>query len=160
MLLSLLGVMVYWGGCKKKTILSPIPHIEAVSFRTDSMKDSLYLVHAGFFEDTLRLVFTFTDGDADLGNDPAGNNYDVFLKDSRYADSTLPLFFPEIRDEIRSPDYGMSGTCIILLPAAYLFLPDSLHRITGDTLSFDVSIKDQAGNESNHYTTPRLLIRP
>ena len=135
-------------------MLSPIPFIDSVYFGPDS-------VRAAVIEDTAILIFNFTDGDADLGNDPNGANYDVFLKDTKDTARHLEFFFPNIPNELRDPDYGMKGTCQILLPSAFLPpRPDSLHMTTGDTVTFEYYIKDQAGHESNHLTTGRLLIRP
>ncbi len=144
-------ISVGLGACsKQKQRYSSTPNIEFKGSNPDSVK-------AGVSEDTLFISFRFTDGDADLGNDPASGNYDIFLTDER--DNTIyTFFFPNIPDNIRNPERGMEGTCTFFLSAAFMILrPD---RPDGDTTRYSLYIKDRAGNQSNTIYTNPVYIRP
>ena len=150
-LLGVLGMLTWAVGCKSTTH-SPVPHIDQQTIAPDS-------IHAGFYEDTVHLYFHFTDGDADLGT--TDGKY-VFIK--RNVDTQQAVFaIPQISSALRDPVYGMEGTAIINLPAAYPILyprEDSFHLKHGDTVTLEFFIKDQAGNESNHLTTLPIIVRP
>ena len=117
-------------------------------------------VKAGSGKDTVYIQFHLQDGDADLGNDPNSTNYDLFIKDSRY-DTFQGYFFPPIASQVEDPKKGIEGTCIFQMLGA-LIIPrqDSVHIKQGDTTSYELYIKDRAGHESNHITTPKLYIKP
>ena len=140
-------------GCKDETPLSTTPSISFVSLEPRTVK-------AASSEDTVFLTFRFADGDADLGvGADAAGQYDVFLTDSR--DSTVSEYlFPDIADELRDPVKGMTGTATLIIQAALLRPRDSIHTVTGDTLRYEVYVKDRAGHESNRFTTPDIFLTP
>ena len=150
LLLSALALIAFAPGCKKKNELSPIPLISLTGFGPDSVK-------FGASEDTAFLSFTFVDGDADLGN--TAINTDIFLRDSRNG-NVQGYSFPEFPEAVRDPEVGMTGSAIVVLYAAFLLPRDSIHAVTGDTVRYEVWVKDRAGNESNHFTTPDLYLLP
>lgn len=119
-------------------------------------------MHSGSFEDTVKLRFGFTDGDGDLGNDPATGQYDVFLKDTRDTMfSTLRFFFPPIPDGARDPIKGLEGTGSIAIQGIYITTrTDTLHKLHGDTLQYRMWVKDRAGNTSDTITTTPLIVLP
>ena len=154
-LLSLSILLLAGIAACKKNNNSNVPVIAFISFTPDS-------VHAGSLTDTAKLAFGFKDGDGDLGNDATSGKYDVFLRDSR--DTTIPILsfiFPPIPDDARDPVNGLDGQGVIALRALYL-LPrqDTLHKLHGDTLTYQMWITDRAGNVSDTITTSRLIIRP
>lgn len=132
---------------------SEIPNITFKALIPDS-------VRAGSSEDTAILAFTVRDGDGDLGNQSVNGEYDIYLKDSR--DSTITgYFFPQIPGGVIDPKQGLEGDCFLALYAAGLIpRQDSIHKRNGDTVRYEVYIKDQAGHESNRFTTPDLFIKP
>jgi hypothetical protein len=144
-------LVIAFGSCKHSTPLSDIPSIRLVSMTPDS-------VRAGS-QDTVYITFSLADGDADLGNDPNGTVYDIYMKDSR-VDTFQGYFFPTISSDVTDAGKGVEGTCVFKQLAAFLVPRDSLHMITGDTLFYEIYIKDKAQHESNHITTPKLYIRP
>jgi hypothetical protein len=145
-------LLVGFAACKKNKN-SPIPKISFLSLEPDS-------VHGGSIEDTAFLFFGFSDGDGDLGTDPTGGNYDVYLKDSRDEMVTRYLF-PPIPDDARDPINGLEGQGAIALRAIYIIpRQDTLHKRHGDTLTYKMWILDQAGNASDTITTTPLYIRP
>jgi hypothetical protein len=152
LLLCFLGI---WA-CKRNTN-SAVPAINFVSFEPDS-------VHSGSFEDTVKLSFGFTDGDGDLGNDPATGNYDVFLKDTRDTGTPFPVlrfFFPPIPEGARDPVKGLEGKGIIAIQGIFITTrQDTLHMLHGDTLRYRMWVKDRAGNTSDTITTSQLIVLP
>jgi len=132
--------------CSKNTA-SNIPYISNLTLFPDSIK-------AGSSEDTVFLQFHFKDGDADLGNDPNTNNYDIFVIDSRHNDTT-GYFFPDMPTQIKHPKTGLEGDCTIVILAA-LIPVDTTKQI--DTLHYTVFIQDQAFHHSNVLTTRDLHI--
>lgn len=153
-LLALLCAAALAGCNKDDAPLSTTPSISFVSLEPRTVK-------AASSEDTVFLTFRFSDGDADLGvglDAPAGQ-YDVFLKDSR--DSVVNQYlFPDIDDALRDPAKGMTGSATIIIQAALLRPRDSLHGVLGDTLRYEVYVKDRAGHESNRFTTPEIFLTP
>jgi hypothetical protein len=141
-----------FAACKDPEELSPIPSIAFLSLEPR-------VVQAASSEDTTFLEFRFSDGDADLGVESSTGEHDVFLIDSRDSE-VRQLYFPEIADELRDPAKGMTGTAVIILEAALLLPRDSLHAITGDTLRYEVYVRDRAGHESNRFTTPDIILTP
>lgn len=136
--------------CKKSSNMSKIPSIAYIGMSTDS-------VHSGNSTETIELTFNFADGDGDLGNDPRTGVYDIYTTDSR-NDSAFNYFFPSQLPDVIDPSRGIQGSCTITIQAAFLMLrPD---HPKGDTLRFDVYIKDKAGHNSNHFTTPDIYIKP
>jgi len=143
-------MLLAFAACHKNS-MSKIPKIALVSMTPDS-------VRAGNSFDTVFIIFHLQDGDADLGNDQSGTKYDIYMKDSR-NDSVQGYFFPPIDQKIENPQYGIQGYCTFKLQGAFL-IPRSDHILTGDTVHYDIYIKDRAQNESNHITTPDIYIKP
>jgi len=133
--------------CSKTNNISKIPQISALSLFPDSIK-------AGSSQDTVYLQFHFRDGDADIGNDPNGTNYDIFVIDSRHNDTT-GYFFPPITNAIKDPSVGLEGDCTVIILAA-LIPVDSTKQL--DTLHYTVYMQDQALHHSNVLTTTNLYI--
>ena len=152
-LLALLCVVAL-ASCKDEAPLSTTPSIAFESLDPRTVK-------AASSEDTVFLTFRFSDGDADLGVGANGSSgqYDVFLIDNR-NNQVNQYLFPDIADELRDPAKGMSGTATIILQAALLRPRDSLHTVLGDTLKYEVYVKDRAGHESNRFTTPEIFLTP
>ena len=153
-LVAAMALIMALPACKKAgSNNSEIPHINFLALQPDS-------VRPGSLKDTLYLSFDFTDGNGDLGNDPASGNYDVFLKDSR--DTAFPImryFFPPIPDDARDPIEGLRGQGVITIRGVTIPIrTDTLHALHGDTLTLDMWIKDQAGHSSDTITTTPIHI--
>jgi hypothetical protein len=143
-------LVIACSSCKKSSNLSKIPSIAYIGISTDS-------VNSGSSTQKIDLTFNFTDGDGDLGNDPKSGVYDIYTTDSR-DDSAYNYFFPAQLPDVIEPGKGIEGSCTITIDAAFLILrPD---HPKGDTLHFDVYIRDKAGNTSNHITTSNIYIKP
>lgn len=130
--------------CNKKTKYANIPKI---TFKDLSAKS----VTAGS-ESTVYISFLFEDGDGNIG---FGTN-NLFLKDSRDT-QWIPYMIPNIPDKF-NPESGLKGILMVKYPAAFLLLrTDTLHAET-DTLTWDIYMKDKAGNTSNTITTTPLIL--
>ncbi len=156
-LLRVLAIVLFAGSlaaCKDEDPLSATPSIGFVSLEPR-------VIRGANTEDSTFLEFRFTDGDADLGVGSGSTGQDdMYLVDSRDG-TVLSFLFPDIADELRDPAKGMMGTAVLIIPAAIITpRADSLHMATGDTLHYEVYVKDRAGNESNHFTTPDLFLTP
>lgn len=84
---------------------------------------------------------------------------DIFLKDSR--DSTVnPDYLPEIDEsKLDKTKKIVTGTITYKIDAAkYLLLRPT--RPNGDTLTYDIYVKDKMGRNSNTIITPPIYILP
>lgn len=127
-----------------------IPRIEFLSLSKNTMKQG------NTPNDSLRLVLLFEDGDGDIGSNDSLN---VFLIDARQANATPePFRMPFVPEQ--GAKNGISGE-ISLLVYTTCCLPacgDPNNKAV-DSLSYDVFIKDRAGNKSNVVRTPVILLR-
>jgi hypothetical protein len=148
LVLLLLLTIAGLAACEKNTV-SKVPQISGIAAGPDS-------IHAN--TDTTFIEFSFVDGDADIGNDPASA---IYVKDSRYDTGFLRYDFPQIADGVEDPKKGLTGKCIFL---PYIPSPiprtDSPWNKLGDTLVYEYYITDRAHHQSNHLTTQRLYIFP
>ncbi len=138
--------------CKKTSTDNPVPVIAYSGISTDSINN-------GSSKDTLSITFTIVDGDGDLGNDPNVSN-DIFLKDSRsVTNEEIGFLMPEIPKGVIKEGGSANIHCTVNVSAAQFLLLRPT-RPLGDTLSFDIYIKDRAGNKSNIITTHPIYIYP
>lgn len=132
--------------CKKGNDMSKVPQIGLSSFGPEYVRVN---------KDTLVIVFGLQDGDGDLGRGKG----DIFIHDFRYPGQIDSFNFPDIDPTVVDPTKGLVGDCAFLYtPALLTPRSDSLHIATGDTTYFELYIKDKAGNESNHITTPYVIM--
>jgi len=140
-------LVVLMSSCSKNTT-SNIPFISTLSMYPDSVK-------AGYFEDTVFISFHFKDGDADLGNDPSGTNYDIYTIDSRDG-SITGYFFPSINPSVEDASKGIEGNCLLKLQAALIVPIDTTKQ--RDTLHYSIFIQDKALHHSDTLVTPNIYI--
>lgn len=142
----LLAAMVGFAGCEKNSV-SKIPNISLIASGPNVIRVNL---------DTAFVYFSITDGDADLGNDTVSV---IYWKDSRYDSlGYIKAEFPEIDPDILDPKKGLTATCVLYPVPQPTPRLDSIHLATGDTFTYEIYIKDKAGHESNHITTPPIII--
>ncbi len=115
-----------------------------------------------FNDDSLTVIFTFTDGDGDLGSNPEDNQLDVFLTDTRdgfLANQYRIPFIPQ-----QGVGNGISGevaikvfsTCCIteVFPPCFTTAPD----IPTDTVVYQIQIMDRDSNFSNTILTDPITL--
>lgn len=137
--------------CKKANNNSVIPSITYGGISPNTVK-------SGNGKDTVFVKLILNDGDGDLGNDPNSGIHDVYLKDSRTGE-TNKYFFPAIPSDAIKAEKGVQIYVTIKVEAG-LFLVLRPDHPTGDTLSYDIYVKDKAGNNSNTITTEPIYITP
>lgn len=115
--------------------------------------------------DTLEVIFSFTDGDGDIGfPDDSLNVFDAFLYDSR--DSFRHIFRLPVLPE-QGIGNGVSGEITLRVPNRLPIcctFPDGSTacrpstRYPTDTMSFLIQIMDRAGHLSNIVRTEPITI--
>lgn len=151
MLFGLSGILLMSACNKSRNINGNQPRITFESLSADSIQIP--------GSESLLLRFAFVDGDGDLVVKRTSGKRDIYLKDSRDTAYDLSFYLPAETIEYANAKTGVSGTCDIQIPAAFLELrPNRLKR---DTLIYEYYLVDKAGNESNHLKTPPIyLIAP
>ncbi|MEL7423648.1 MAG: hypothetical protein AAFN81_11690 [Bacteroidota bacterium] len=111
--------------------------------------------------DTLAIFFSFTDGDGDLSSE---DSTDVFLYDSRFPEFPNTYKIPLIPDE--GTGNGIRGDITVRIQNAFNicciengFACPPNPTIDLDTFSYEIQIRDRAGNFSNRIRTETLGIR-
>lgn len=139
--------------CKKKTKGSVIPSISFIDLKPNT-------VHSGRSEDTVFIRFNVSDGDGDIGSTSGSTEASISVKDSRDTKEN-PYYFPAIPKEILATGGGVTGECTLKIYASLFLIarPDLVHA-KGDTLHYDIYVKDKAGNKSNVIVTPDIYILP
>jgi hypothetical protein len=139
----------------KKSSNSSIPTFALNRLSPDTIK-------FGRVTDTVYITFRFTDGDGDLGNDPSQRLYDLYLADDRTEiNDTLKFFFPEIPADAIDPVEGIMGEGSLAVGGSLIRLrTDTLHVNNGDTVRYNMWIRDKAGNTSAPLRLPPIFIRP
>jgi hypothetical protein len=134
--------VVLLNGCKEEVITTgnPIPRIILVKIEPTQVKQ---------FTDSLKITFSYEDGDGDLGNDNADIN-SLEVQDERLAKADfyhVPPLAP-VDAKIR-----IKGQMTMNLRNVFL-----LGTGNTETTSFTVRIQDRAGNWSNPIRTPEITI--
>ena len=129
--------------CTHKEKIEPpsvIPEIKLITTSPGQVKA---------FEDEIRFVLEYTDGDGDLGtNDDKVRN--VFVKDNRVD------VIHEFRLKQLAPDnatIAITGTFEIKLPNTII-----VGNSAPETVTFSISVVDRAGNESNEVISPEITV--
>lgn len=126
------------------------------------VNDTEILQGAPFFDpDTLSIMFSFTDGDGDLSTEDAT---DIFVYDTRFPGADPVQYriptIPEdgtgngIRGEITLNIVNSNNICCI--ENGFACPPNA--TIPVDTFSYEIEIRDRAGNFSNRIRTETLDI--
>ena len=134
-----------------------VPEIEFVALSQDAIEQG----NAGTAPDTLDIIFSFTDGDGNLG-DPDSIN--IFITDSRtdFTDQKRINPIPEM-----GAGNGISGEITLRLPNRFNFcctyddgIPPCTPSTTQptDTVSYSIQIRDRDNNFSNIIQTDVITI--
>lgn len=146
-------------GCIKPPDYPDEPQIEYVGLS----KNTIAQGNGNSPADTLAVVFSFTDGDGDLGSDT--DSVDVFLTDSRDGfvnNYKLPLIpeqglgngiSGEITIRISNKPFNI---CCTYPDGADACLPNPNYPV--DTFSYGIRIRDRAGRMSNLIQTSQITI--
>lgn len=111
--------------------------------------------------DSLRVIFSFTDGDGDIGSIES-NGIDIVLIDKRtnviYGQFRAPTV-PE-----KGTKNGIDGTAEVVIFSTCCVYPDSTppcevnEDYPLDSLKLEIYMTDRAGHESNHIETEWIYL--
>jgi hypothetical protein len=155
---GLLGLLAVSGWQCLDTPNYPVePQIEFVALSRDTMDQGV------FEEDSIFVVFSFQDGDGDIGRDAQSGGNNVFFIDRRTNTLDNTYGIPEIPEE--GAANGVEGEVRILLYSTCCIYPDGADPCTVnpafplDTVSYDIYMTDRAGHRSNTIATPPIILR-
>ena len=130
-------------GCKKNTELtgdSNVPFIKMIGVSSTTIIQ---------FKDSVVITFEYTDGDGDIGETAPDLN-DLQIKDKRLSKADYyfvkPLSPPG--SEIKT-----KGTIAVQMKNTFL-----LGTASSENTTFELKLKDRAGNWSNSIFTPTITI--
>lgn len=132
------------------------PIIEYVSMSKSTLTQSNLNI------DSLFLTFSFTDGDGDLGHEASDTSRNIYIKDlrtGRFQDRFKSPYIPE-----EGIGNGITGDIQLLLFTTCCLFPDNIPPCSAppqyplDTVIYEISIRDRAGNFSNKITTEPIIL--
>jgi hypothetical protein len=142
--LFVFGLMIFLlgeSGCKKEEVISNVPTIKFVSITPNP---------AVRYDDVIKLVIEYTDGDGDLGeNTPDVKN--AFITDTR--NNVITTF--------RINQLAPNGSNIIIKGNLEFNLsPQGFvdDNNTTETATYKIHVVDRAGNKSNEVNSTALVI--
>lgn len=169
----LLGSAQFWGlciglmampGCVEPPKYPNEPALELVSLSADTIQQ---------LQDSLYIVFDFTDGDGDLGFESLSTDDCELCDSSCYSHPTFTVFVLDNRFNIVNGDTvrclktfnlpyippkgatdAISGTITLLLTNEFCLPGRAI-----DTVSYGIMVKDRAGNFSNKIETGSVILR-
>jgi hypothetical protein len=141
----LFGTVILMNSCKQEQLFPDEPMLVFKEYKYNGL-------------DTLKTIFSFTDGDGDIGVAPTGNDYNMLLT-LYYKDANgnfQPALYPASTDTIKYP-YRIPE-----LPDGQNGLEGDIHLIVNttmisyDTIQFDAYIVDQTNHKSSVIRTPEF----
>jgi hypothetical protein len=160
-IIASLTISVLIGSCVKPPNYPDQPVIEYIGLN----KSTIAQGNQNSFPDTLQVIFSFTDGDGDIGfPDDSLNVFDAFLIDSR--DGFKHLFRLPVLPE-QGVGNGVSGEITLRIPNRLPIcctFPDGStacqpnSRFPTDTMSFAIQIMDRSRNMSNFIQSETITI--
>ncbi len=140
-------------GCIKPPDYPIEPVIELLGISADKMTQSQ------FNEDSVLVVFSFTDGDGDIGSKDSLNIFVTDLRDNFVSDRfRIPLI-----DELGANN-GISGEVTLTLYTTCCTYPDGAppcqpsDEFPTNTLLYEIYMVDRAGHRSNTISIPPITL--
>ncbi|MBU6343102.1 MAG: hypothetical protein KGS48_16525 [Bacteroidetes bacterium] len=152
--------LLFPGSCVKPPDYPDTPVITYKSMSKTQMKQGTQ------GEDSLTVVFSYTDGDGDLGFPDNDSQASIFIQDARDSFPKFSYKIPYI--EPQGTGNGISGDISIVLPTSCCIyttpagiklscnkVPQSFKT---DTLLYKIRIMDRAGHMSNTISTEKITL--
>jgi len=160
MVLGTFVLLTFPGSCVKPP---DYPNTPVIKFKRIS-KTQLKQGTQG--EDSLTVVFTYTDGDGDLGFPNNDAQASIFVQDARDSFPKYSYKIPYV--EPQGTGNGISGEISIVLPTTCCIYttPQGIKlscdqvpkTFKSDSLYYRIRIRDRAGNMSNTITTDKITL--
>ncbi len=115
-------------------------------------------VQNGNPKDTVNIVLRYTINGSKLQGEPNGSS--LFYIDSRFYTTTNEIPFPSDIEVRKDEENSTISGSITLKFEASRFLVLRPNRPDGDTLQYEIFMKDIDGTESNRVTTDNIYIVP
>lgn len=158
-LLSIPGIFFFLGfclvACTGDDNGSVIPKIEFIGLTKTRM------IQGDFFEDSLRLLLKFEDGDGDLGFPQNDNRYDISLIDSRNNQIQDQYKLPVLPDSEGRPQKGQMS--ILVFTSCCLF-KDQIPPCSAppqyplDSLFYKIVLRDRGGHVSDTVLSSKVYL--
>jgi hypothetical protein len=151
----LIAGMMHWS-CINPPDFANVPKIDFIGMTKDTL-------HQGIFqEDSLLVIFSFEDGDGDLGREGDAVTNNVFFTDTRTGQVDNVFGIPFIPQQGSSN--GIEGEIRIVLFSTCCLYSNGQDPCTAsqqfpfDEVSYEIYITDRAGNKSNTITTNPITL--
>ncbi len=144
---------ILYSGCLKAPEYPIEPIINLIGISSDVMKQD------NFNSDSIVIVFGFTDGDGDLGDNDSVN---IFLIDERIGISAGTFKIPLLSQSAGAK--GISGEIAVRVYSTCCLFPNGQPPCTTstefpvDSLVYSIYIEDRADHKSNVIFTPPIKL--
>lgn len=142
-LLYVFLIGAFLSGCKKNDELSGNSNVPFITMIGVSSTTILQ------FKDSLLITFEYTDGDGDIGETNPDKNA-IQIKDKRLSKADYYFVKP-----LSPPGSSIKTKGTIKVQMKNTFL---LSTANSETTTFELKLKDRAGNWSNSIFTPTITI--
>jgi hypothetical protein len=138
----LIALLVAVTACKKDKVdlLDPVPTILSVTIARTSVTA---------YQDSIVFAVNYRDGDGDLGEN-APDAHNLFLVDNRIG----------VTEEFRIRELAPQGAEIPITGTLNVVLRNTgiTDNSTQQTFNYTIYMRDRAGHESEHVTTPDVTV--
>lgn len=143
-------VFILFAGCSDEETYPVTPAIQFVSLQKYSSLSG---------NDSLELIFSFTDGDGDLGSPPSDSlSRDIFVKLFEQRNGVFVEANLSAPLEYRMPYLEPRGNNESLKGEVKINIDYNILQIN-DTIYYELFIRDRAGRKSNEITTTTIVTR-
>ncbi len=153
---SVAFIAILFLSCTNNPGFDDVPEIEFISISKRIIDQN------DLNTDSLFLTFSFRDGDGDIGSGADGIRENIIITDGRTGDIYDLFKVPDIPNP--GVSNGLEGDITIKLFTTCCIFPDSIPpcqsppQFPTNEISFDILLKDDAGNESETITSPVVTL--
>lgn len=141
--------------CIKAPDISDVPTLEFIGFSKTIMNQG------DLNNDSIFITLAFTDGDGDIGSALSFEGPNLFVIDNRNGETYDNIKIPQIPPE--GAGNGVKGTIVLKIYNGCCLFDDRPNCTQSpdisNQLSFDITLVDRGGNESNTITTSEIELR-
>lgn len=152
---TIIASLLIFFGCTSPPDYPDEPVLEYIGVSKPSM------VQGNLPTDSIRIMFSFTDGDGDIGDEE--NVADIFLVDKRTEFQSNTFSVPLV--PVQGVGNGISGEISVLVFTSCCIFPDggplpceTWDQYPVDELIYEIYMMDRAGNKSNVIVTEPIQL--